>query len=97
MPQSRGLPGSTKHSGFSRKEGLDNERREALGIAITAGLSAMLLAVLINAGPMRAEQALAVTLQSAAAAAAPASWYNPSWAFRVPISIDNSQGNVALS
>ena len=64
---------------------------------IAAGLSAVLLAVLINAGPMRAGQAMAVTLHSAAAAAAPASWYNPGWAFRVPISVDNTQGNVALN
>ena len=61
---------------------------------IAAGLSAMLVAVLINAGPMRAEQALAATLQSAAAAA-PASWYNQSWAFRAPISIDNTQGSAS--
>jgi len=64
--------------------------------SIAAGLSVMFLAVLINAGPMRAEQALAATLRSAAAAA-PASWYNQSWALRVPISVDNTQGNVALS
>ena len=61
---------------------------------VAAGLSAVLLAVLINAGPVTAGRALAAAGQPAAA---PASWYNPSWAFRVPISIDNTQSSVALS
>ena len=61
---------------------------------IAAGLSAMLVAVLVNAGPVTAGQALAATLQPAAA---PASWYSQSWAFRVPISIDNTQSSVALN
>ena len=63
---------------------------------IAAGLSAVLLVGLVSAGPARAEQSLGVTLQSAASAA-PASWYNQSWAFRVPISIDNTQSSVALT
>ena len=55
---------------------------------IAAGLSAVVLVVLMSAWPMRAGQARAATLQPAAADAA--SWYNPAWAFRVPITIDNT-------
>lgn len=61
---------------------------------IAAGLSAVLLVVLMSAWPVGTEQALAVTLRSATAEQS--GWYNPAWGVRVPITIDNSN-SVALT